>query len=198
MHALSALQCALEGAAHDALDLVFAVLHRVIRILAQRSTWARSRNIVDPVALAEVQAADKLAHDEHIRTAHYVGLQRRCTDKLVVCTHGAQIGIQAELFADGEKALFGTRVIGISGLPFWTAHRSKQHGISRARCLERFCRKRGAQRIDGCAADKRLTTCKRHTEALGDTVEHLLRLTHDFRPDTITRQQAYVHRRAHR
>ena len=91
----------LGGDARDALDLLDAVDHRVPRdVLPRRDVLL--------LALAKVDPADELAHDDDVDPFGDRLFQRRVDDQRVGRKVGrADVGVQAEGFAQGEQARLG-------------------------------------------------------------------------------------------
>ena len=73
-HLLAALARCLERLARDALDLVLAILERVVSALPLGAVGAGTLLIVEALALAEVQTARQLAHDHKVDTGNDLGL----------------------------------------------------------------------------------------------------------------------------
>ena len=65
-----------EGLAGDALDLVLAILERVVSALPLGAVGAGTLLVVEALALAEVQTTRQLAHDHEVNTGNDLGLQR--------------------------------------------------------------------------------------------------------------------------
>ena len=102
---LAALARCLERLAGDALDLVLAVLERVVGALALGAVGAGALLVVEALALAEVQAAGELAHDHEVDAGDDLGLKRGGAGERVENLHGAQVGVEAQALADAEQAL---------------------------------------------------------------------------------------------
>lgn len=92
----------LGGDAGDPLDLVDAVDHRVPGDVLPRGD-------VVLLALAKVDPADELAHDDDVDAGGDRGLEGRVDDQRVGRKVGrADVGVQAEGFAQGEQARLWT------------------------------------------------------------------------------------------
>src|SRR5438270_4240436 len=122
-----------EGAMRDALDLGAAVGAEV----GSGMRFGR--------ALTEVDPAGKLAHDEDVGVLRYVGTQRRHLLEAGKDLRGAEVGEQAELFADAQQTGFRPD---LSVIPLVTADRPEKHGVRIAASLEGFVRQWIAVPVD--------------------------------------------------
>ena len=109
--ALLAPACELEREAHDARDLVLAVLERVDRATLTGDHLAETR-------LAEVEAAGQLAHEEDVDALEELGLQRRGRRERGVHAHRTQVREEAEALAEPEQALLGPDVFAFGSSHF--------------------------------------------------------------------------------
>ena len=94
-HLLAALARSLERLAGDALDLVLAVLERVVGALSLGAVGAGTFLVVEALALAEVQTARQFTHDHEVDARDDLGLQRGSAGEGVEDLHGAQVGVEA-------------------------------------------------------------------------------------------------------
>ena len=191
VHTLAPAPRNLESHAHDALDLVFRILHRVIGVLARRAVDSGAGHVVQPVAFSKVEAAREFTHDHDIGSAHEFRLERRGADERLVRAHRAQVGIQPQALADSEQPLFDTGSTRVC-FPFRASNGRQQHSIGGTGRFQRFRRQRLPRRVNRGAPDKGLRAIERNAEALADPREHLLRLGHDLRPNAVTGKQANV------
>ena len=86
----------LECETCDALHLGDGVVLHVPRTL-------RTVHLLGLALLSEVDAADQLAHDDEVDTAHEFQLQRRVLDQCVRDLHGAQVRIETEPLAESQN-----------------------------------------------------------------------------------------------
>ena len=94
-HLLATLARSLERLTGDTLDLVLAVLERVVSALPLGAVYAGTLLIVEALALAEVQTTRQFAHDHEVDTCDDFGLQRGSAGERVEDLHGAQVGVEA-------------------------------------------------------------------------------------------------------
>ena len=112
---------------------------------------------------AEVEAADELAHDDHVDA---------------VTPRRAEIRVDAELPPQSEQSLLGTHRL---PLELREPHGCKQHGVGLTAGSERLVRERRALREDRVAAERMLGMLD------SECVEHPDRLGHDLGPDAVAR-----------
>ena len=106
--------------------------------------------------LAEVHAADELAHDDEVDAAFRdVGAQRAGGGELGEHLGGAHICVETHALAQLEKATLGT-VGGGLVVPLRAADRAEQHAVRAAAGLKAQIRQRHAEFIDGVAAHRRV------------------------------------------
>ena len=130
----------LEARAGDPLDLRDGVDHRV------------EGAAVLGAALAVVQAAGELAHDQHVDALDQLALERRGVVERAQRADRAQVGVQAELGAQLEQPLLGPHGAGLVGVPLRAAERAEQDGVGGLAGGERLVGERGAVQVDGRAS----------------------------------------------
>ena len=116
------------GALDDAADLGRRVVAGVVgRVVAE-------------TAVAEVDAADQLAHDHEVELGHEL-LAQRARGVLRVAARGADVGVAAEHRAQREQALLGAHR---GAVPLRPADGAQQHGVGAEAGLARGVRERMA------------------------------------------------------
>lgn len=128
-HLAAALASRLERLTGDALHLELAVLHNVDCTLAGSAICTRAVLVVEALMLTKVNAAGKLADEHHVHTPDDLGTKRRRIGQRIVDLDGAKVGIEAELLADAQQALFGAWGRRIGRIPLGTTDGCQQHGI---------------------------------------------------------------------
>ena len=137
--------------------------------------------------VAEVDAARQLAHDEHVDAGQPFRTQRRRVEQLGIDRHRAQVGVEAQAFADREQALLGAD-LGARVVPLRAAHRAQQHGVGLLRDRQRLGRQRRPGLVDRRAADQRFAQRESVSPSLTDRRQHTRRLRDHFGTDSIPRQ----------
>ena len=185
-----------EGPADDALHLVLVVVHEVAAEGAGGAVHARAGDVLGALVGAEVDAARQLAHDEHVHALELLGAKRACVAQGVIDAHGAQVEVEAQALADGEKALLRTGLARGGAVPLGAADSGEQHGVGGLGGLERLGGKRGGRAaggtggVDGAAADEVLLAVEGAAILLADGVEDLHGLGDDLRADAVAGKQA--------
>ena len=132
----AAQPCRLKREPGDALDLghgvVFKIPGALVTILDLRLAL-----------LAEVDAADELAHDDEVSALDKLGLQRRVLDERVGDLHGAQIRVETKPLSEPQDRLFGAQCR-LHLVPLVAADSAEEHAVRRLRCSERFLGQRRA------------------------------------------------------
>src|SRR5437763_7225485 len=170
-----------EGNVRDALDFVARVGTEVGREMRFRA------------ALAEINAAGQLAHDQEIRVLGDVGPQRRHVVKSVEHLRRAKIGEKTQLLAQPQKARFRTNG---AIIPLIAAHGAEQDCVRVAAGFERLSGQRIAVAVDRHAA--KIAFGKVETEvALGrQLLEAAHSLGRDLRANPVTGQYDNVNHAA--
>lgn len=100
------------------------------------------------LALAKVDAAGQLTHDDEVGAAADVGLERGAVDQGVRGeAAGPQVAVGAELLAQRENALLGAD--GGGGTPFWAANGAEDDGVGGLASSEGFVGEGRATGVDG-------------------------------------------------
>ena len=179
---LPSLARGVEGHARDPIDLANRVPHR-IECLAGLS--------IDLARLAEVEPAGQLPHDQQIRTARDLGLERAGLLEPRPDARRPQVGEYAEAFANGEQPAFGA-LLRRQVIERRIADRAKQ------RCRHRPARRECLRRERGLAGAKRRPTHQLRggldgvAEAAGDRVQHVAGRGNDFRANPVTGNQSDI------
>ena len=103
----------------------------------------------DPARLAEVEVAEQLAHDDQVGPADDLGPQGGRVEQGVARLDRAQIGVDAERFAQAEEALFGP-LVGREHVPLGAAHRAEEHRVGAHASLAGLVRESG-RRVESMA-----------------------------------------------
>ena len=114
-------------------------------------SWAR---VAVEAAVAEVDAAGELAHDEQVGALDALALERAGVEQRRARPHRAQVREQAEPLAQAEQALLGPRLARVGGVPLRAADGGEQHRVGAAAGLEHLVGERRAVRVDRGAADQ--------------------------------------------
>ena len=125
-HTLAALAGSLESNAGNAFHLGAAVAHRVKSFLGTGES-AVGRDTA-ATRLAKINITRQLADDEDVQTGHQLGLQARRIHQFFVADGGAEVGKQAEVFAQTQNGLFGAQWA-VEGVVFPVANSAKQNRI---------------------------------------------------------------------
>ena len=136
--------------------------------------------------LAEVNAADQLAHNDEIDTAHEIGLQRRVLDERIRHLDRTQIRIESEPLAQAKDGAFGAQRR-LHRIPLRPADRTKEHAV---RCLaysECILGQRCPIFIIRRAARIARLIGKSERERCIDGLQDAYRLTRDLLPDAVAR-----------
>ena len=135
----------------NALDLGARVTHGVEGFFGARKMAVSG----DAAAawLAEIDVAGQLADDEDVQAGDQLALQAGGIYQLRIADRRAEIGEQAEVFAQAQNGLLGAQRA-IELVVFPVAHRAEQHGVGVLGQLERGVGQRVAVRLVGCAADQ--------------------------------------------
>ncbi len=141
---LSALAGELEGDARDADDLVLRVAHGVDGLAGVLVPGAR---------LAEVEAAEELAHEEDVDALGDLGAQRRVVGERGEGETGAKVRVAAEDLADLQQAGLGA-FVGREVIELVVADRAEENGIGVERDVDGLLRQRRSFGGDGNAADE--------------------------------------------
>ena len=127
----------LEAAACDPLDLLGPVLHRVVH-----------GPVVADAALAVVEAADELAHDQEVDA---------------LAARRTEVGVDVELAAQADEALLGPNV---GAVELGSADRAHEHGVGATTGRQRLGRQRIAGLADRRAAEEVLLELEVERELL--------------------------------
>ena len=172
----------LERLAQDALDFKTVVDIGIIGGVAT----------VQSSFLAEIHAAGQFADAEEIGAVHQFLLERGFVDQRLERLHGPQVGIQAELLAHREQALFGAHGgLGIIVI-FRIAHGAEKHRVGAQTGLVGLLRERVAETVDGARAHIGELVGHFVSEFAGDRVHALDRLVDDFGADAVPGQKGNV------
>ena len=167
----------LEGALDDAADFALAIGQGVHRA-------ALAADEAHLLGLAEVQPADELAQDDHVRPANDLGTQRRPVDQGVVDAHRANVGIKLQALAQPQHP-FLRGELGVRVLPLRTADRREQYGVRVEGVLEDLVGTGLAEAVDAVAAERALQLRDANAEACSGVVQHLGAGRHHLRPDAV-------------
>ncbi len=134
----------LEADARDPLDLALGVDAGVVRGVAVEA------------AVAEVDAAGQLAHDQQVGALDPLALERARVEQRRAGPDRAQVGEQPEALAQAEQPLLGARPARVGGVPLGAADGGQQHGVGAPAGVEHLVGQRRAVRVDRGAADQPL------------------------------------------
>ena len=157
---LAALAGEVEPQADDALHLAARVGEG---ILHPDSLLVRA----SPARTAKVEPAGELPQHQEVRAVHDLAFQRRGVHERGEGLHRPQVGVQAQLFAQAQQAVFGSR-FRRPDVPLGTAHRADEDGIRLLAERQRGVRQGRPGGVDGVAPDtpfahlKRVTVTRRH------------------------------------
>ena len=132
-------------------------------------------------AVAEVDAAGELAHDEQVGALDALAAQRAGVEQRARRADRAQVGEQLEPLAQAEQALLGARLRRVGRVPLGAADGGEQDGVGVLAGLERLGGERGAVLVDRGAADEVVGQLEG-----ADPVEDLAGGVHDLGPDPVT------------
>ena len=96
--------------------------------------------------LSEIDAANQLAHDDEIDTAHEFRLQRGVLDQSVCNLHGTQIGVETEPLAETQNRTLGAQGR-LHAVPLRPADCTEEHAVRRLADRERVFGQRRAEFI---------------------------------------------------
>ena len=165
----------------DAADLALAVRQRVVR---------HALTVLQYLALArlsEVDTAGQLAHDQDIQPGNDFRLERRGIGQLRIEQRRAQIAEQPQLGADLQQAALGTNGR-IDGVPLRSADGAQQDGVSGTSTLQGLIGQRHAVLVDSRTTELVVAQLEAQLKLVIGQLQHLDRLGHDFRANTIARE----------
>ena len=177
----------LEGDASDALDFVGVVhlgIDRALLAVAQ---------VGDGLRLTEVHAAGELAQDHDVEPVHDLALEARGIGQRRIAERRADVGEQAEVFAQPQQARFGAHVVR-HAVPFRSADRAEQHGIGGFGLRHRLVGHGDLVGVVGRAADQRFLGLEPGDPALVHPGDHALDLAHDLGADAIAGEEQKIDR----
>ena len=177
-----------EGDAADALDLESVVDLRVDAALLAVA------EVDDLLGLAEIDAAGQLAHDQDVEAFDDLALQRRGVGERGIADGRAQVGVEAEVFAQPQQAGFGARVIG-HGVPFGAADGGQHHRVGGLRQRHVGVADGLAMGVIGAAADQGFFRLEAGDAGAAMPGDDLFQLRHDLGPDAVAgKQEEFVGR----
>ena len=178
-HFLAALARELKSNAGHALDLLHRIAHGVECRFAIRAN--------ESARLAEVQAAEQLAHEHDVGAANDLFFQRRTIRDAWINDCRTKVGESLERLAQAEQAgfdaLFGRKVI-----VFWRSHRAQQNSVAVQAALDGLCRQRCSELIDGYAADRALGEFELVVVQVRHAAQNAHRFPSDFGTDAVAGQ----------
>ncbi|MNJ52901.1 hypothetical protein D3C77_482660 [compost metagenome] len=133
----------------------------------------------------KVDAARQLTDDENIQARHDFWLERGGIGQLRVEDRRTQVGKQTQLRTDFQQSALRTNVT-FDLVPLRSTHSTEQHRIGLTRTFQGLVGQRHAVLVDGCATDDIVTQAEAELELVVGQLQHLDRLGHDFRTNTIT------------
>ena len=136
--------------------------------------------------LAEVDAADQLAHDDKVSALDKLGLQRRILDERVSDLHGTQIRVKAETLPKTQNRLFRAQSR-LYRVPLIAADSAEEHAVRRLRGGERRLRQRRATLVVSRAARIMLLIGERQMELFRRLLEHGDGCIRDFSANAVAR-----------
>ena len=136
--------------------------------------------------LAEVDAADQLAHDDEVSALDKLGLQRRILDERVSDLHGTQIRVKAETLPKTQNRLFRAQSR-LYRIPLVAADSAEEHAVRRLRGGERRLRQRRAVLVISRAARIMLLIGERQMELFRRLFQHGDGCIRDFPADAVAR-----------
>jgi hypothetical protein len=170
----------LEGDVGDPFDFLRIVDHRVDGALA-----ALDGNGL--LGLAEIESAGQFAHHQHVETVgDEFGLDRREVEEAGITFRGAQVGVEAEMFAQGQQRGALRLLVRRQAFPFRAADGAEENRLGRAATFERGGRQGGVKLVDGGAADGVVLRLDLETETFRGGVEDVEADSHDFGPNAVT------------
>ena len=172
----------------DALDFVSVI---DLRINAALLAIAQ---IDDFLRLAEVNAARQFAHDHNVEALDNLALQRRSISKGRIANGGAQIGKQAEIFAQTQEAGFRAHIIG-NRIPLGATDRAENHGVAFHGEFHVAFGNRLAMRVIGGTTDEAVFSLERGNAGTSHPIGHFHDFGHDFGTNAVAGQQEEFKRR---
>ena len=145
---------------------------------------------------AKVEATRELSNNEQVNAVQHLGLKGRGTDKGIEHAHRAQVEIESQLLADGEKPLLGTDGPHARVGPLGATHRGEKDGIGSSGGLERLRRQGGDGAsglrggVNGRAANQMVLADKLNVVLLAQGRKDLLSLGNDLGANAVARQRA--------
>ena len=141
-----------------------------------------------PRGCAEINVARQLADDQQIETGDDFRLQRGCACQFRIQNGGTEVGKQFQILAQSQNRLFRTQGT-FQRIVFEIADRAEQNRIGLFRQFERTFRQRMTVRRIACAAD----IGPFHFEIFTQRIQNPNGFIHDFRADTVARQNCNLH-----
>src|SRR5579883_297531 len=135
--------------------------------------------------LAKVETTQQLAHKEDVRTVNHFWLQPRIRRQCRMRKRRTQIGKSTERLSNLQQP--GLRpLVRRQRVELISADRAQQNSIAFKGRIQRGCGQRSALRLDGNAANQRLTELKIMPAQLCDGTQNAKGLAGYFRPNAIS------------
>ncbi len=173
------------GDADDAFDLMLGIDHGVETLALATLQGAH------PARLAEVDVAGQLAHDEDIEPGDDLGLEGRGLRQLRIEDGRAQVGEEPQAGTQPQQPLLRADA-DVQRLPLGAAHGAQQHRVGLLCHLQGDIGQRNAGGVDGRPAHQGLVHLDLQAVVVPQGRQHLDRLGHNFRPDTVAGQNQNV------
>ena len=106
---------------------------------------------MDSARRSVVDAAGELADDDHVGSVHQIVFQRRGIEQGFVGSNRAEVGVDAQDFANAEQAFFGT-LFGWGLVEFGQSDGAHECGVGLECEVDGFLREGRAGFVDGDAA----------------------------------------------
>ena len=148
----------------------------------------------DLLGLAEIDTAGEFAHDHDVEALDQLALERGGFGQRRIAHGGAQIGEEAEILAQAQKARFRTRLIGNIS-PFRAADRTEHHRVGLVGELHGVLGDRLAMGIIGGAADQILFRLEGGETGLVEKSDQAFDLRHHLDTDAVARKKEELLRR---
>jgi len=105
----------------------------------------------------------------------------------------AQIGVNAELFAQAEQALLGS-LLRIGIVPPRTTHCAQQYRVRRSTDVERLARQRSSASVESAASNQTVTQLEAVAKTLTDGLKNAHAFCDHLRTDPVAGENGDFHR----
>ncbi len=141
----------------------------------------------NPARVAEVNSPHQLAHDEQVRAAHQLGLQRRKTCQRVVHLRRTKVHVEAHSLTKLKQALLGAHFRPFV-VPLWTANCAEQNRVRAIADSDSFGGKGNRGGLDRTSTDESGLKKEGRAPNFINHFESFDGFGHDFGTNPIARQ----------